>query len=970
MATRKLEVQILGDSRNLERAVGRSEKSMGKLGAAAKKAGLGMAAGLGIGAVAAAKEAREAAKVGRQTDAVLKSTGRVANVSKKQIEGLAQSISMKAGVDDEAVQAGQNLLLTFKNIRNEAGPRDTFSRTTKAAVDMSAAMTAAGKKMTISDAMLQLGKAVNDPEKGMTRLTRSGVDFTNQQKEQVKALVASGQTTKAQAVILREVEAQFTGSAQANADGMDRLKVAGENLLEVVGGPLASALSTAGNALATFIGQVQQGEGTGGRFRDAMVSTFNSVKGAVSSAVTFVRDFLNRNREEIRQFGQALANAGKAIAAYFTNVILPVIRRIFPGIRQVVQGGLRVVGGIIRVFTGIFTGDFGKAWQGIKQIFSGALKAIGGIIRAATAPVRAAIAAIARPIGSVFAGAWRKLEDVAKAVLGGIRGAIRGAARIFGDVIASILRRFATLFDVAGKLPGIGGKFRGLADKARDAAAKVDRLGESVKRVPKNKKTTVEVGVKWPKILKDTFPAFSGGGSGAGWPLSEAIGAVARKGAQARVNRLHPEDLTGGVLGGSPFGPLGSTKGSLGRLKAISARMGLSAGRGPGQGFRAGDPGYHGVGRAFDSSGPAGQMMAFARHMAKNFGGKLLELIYSPLGFSIKNGRRVPPYAVADHYDHVHVAAQRGAMVPGSGTGDRVGALLEPGEGIINKKAVAAMGGRAAIDTINRSVPRFQAGGVVGRVVAAARGAGFKGNLLRTMAAIAMGESGGNPRARGDGGQSHGLWQIYRVAHPWARRLNLFNPATNARAAMRVYRSQGLGAWTIYRNGAWKRHLGAVDQALRSGAGPGRRRAAPRRRGRTLTGRIKSTDRRPLADSPERTETIGDMLRGQPHVIRRLPNGIEVRPRGVETPGPAEAEAAADAAGEAARALADAIKEQAEQTRALKEEMAKQNAITSSTLGIGLREAQRALADMISGQLGTMTAQRMAGPSTGALARY
>jgi hypothetical protein len=50
--------------------------------------------------------------------------------------------------------------------------------------------------------------------------------------------------------------------------------------------------------------------------------------------------------------------------------------------------------------------------------------------------------------------------------------------------------------------------------------------------------------------------------------------------------------------------------------------------------------------------------------MAANYGQKLLELIYTPLGFSIKNGRRVPPYAQADHYDHVHVAYGDGNLNP------------------------------------------------------------------------------------------------------------------------------------------------------------------------------------------------------------------------------------------------------------------------------------------------------------------
>jgi hypothetical protein len=49
-------------------------------------------------------------------------------------------------------------------------------------------------------------------------------------------------------------------------------------------------------------------------------------------------------------------------------------------------------------------------------------------------------------------------------------------------------------------------------------------------------------------------------------------------------------------------------------------------------------------------------MMDFAQFLAGTYGANLKELIYSPLGFSIKNGQRVAPYAVGAHYNHVHVA--------------------------------------------------------------------------------------------------------------------------------------------------------------------------------------------------------------------------------------------------------------------------------------------------------------------------
>ena len=56
---------------------------------------------------------------------------------------------------------------------------------------------------------------------------------------------------------------------------------------------------------------------------------------------------------------------------------------------------------------------------------------------------------------------------------------------------------------------------------------------------------------------------------------------------------------------------------------------------------------------------------------------------------------------------------QRGAFVPGSGTGDKVHAMVEPGEYILNQKATSAVG-KENLDAINfRMFPRFQTGGGV-----------------------------------------------------------------------------------------------------------------------------------------------------------------------------------------------------------------------------------------------------------------
>jgi hypothetical protein len=167
----------------------------------------GLVATLKIGV----EEFGQAQKVIAQTGAVLKSTGGVANVTARRVDSMAMSLMKLSGVDDETIAAGENLLLTFTKIRNETGKGNKiFDQATLAMLNLSVAM---GKDMNAS--AILVGKALNDPVKGVGALSKAGVQFTASQKETIKALVESGDAISAQKMILKELETQFAGSAKA-----------------------------------------------------------------------------------------------------------------------------------------------------------------------------------------------------------------------------------------------------------------------------------------------------------------------------------------------------------------------------------------------------------------------------------------------------------------------------------------------------------------------------------------------------------------------------------------------------------------------------------------------------------------------------------------------------------------------------------------------------------------------------------
>src|SRR4029453_3372150 len=88
----------------------------------------------------------------------------------------------------------------------------------------------------LTSAATMVGKALNDPITGLTSLTRVGVQFTDQQKEQIERMVEHNNLLGAQKIILGELTTEFGGSAAAQATASDAMKNAFGNLAEAIGG--------------------------------------------------------------------------------------------------------------------------------------------------------------------------------------------------------------------------------------------------------------------------------------------------------------------------------------------------------------------------------------------------------------------------------------------------------------------------------------------------------------------------------------------------------------------------------------------------------------------------------------------------------------------------------------------------------------------------------------------------------------
>jgi hypothetical protein len=181
---------------------------------------------------AAAEAERQTAKL----EAVLKSTGGVSGQTIESLEAHASALQKVTAFEDDTVKGAQAVLLTFKKIGGE-----TFPQATEAALDLATVF-----EGDLRGSALMVGKALEDPIRGITALRRAGVSFTKDQQEVIKSLVETGQVAQAQGMILKEISSQVGGSARKVGDTtfgqIEQLKNEMGDLAELIGGHLTPAV--------------------------------------------------------------------------------------------------------------------------------------------------------------------------------------------------------------------------------------------------------------------------------------------------------------------------------------------------------------------------------------------------------------------------------------------------------------------------------------------------------------------------------------------------------------------------------------------------------------------------------------------------------------------------------------------------------------------------------------------------------
>jgi phage-related protein len=407
------------------------------------------------------EDAAEAEDNLSQLNNVIESTGGKAGVTAQQVTDLAASLQSTTKFSDDAIIAGDNLLLTFTSIG-----KDVFPAATETMLNMSQAL-----GQDIKGSAIQLGKALNDPIKGITALSRVGVSFTDAQKDQIKALQESGDMMGAQKVILAELNTEFGNAAvaagQTFSGKLERVKNQFGEIKESIGGALLPVLS---NMAEWFIGKMP------------------AIQETVSTAFTNISDFIKPIYETV----MPLLQQG---FQYFTDNIIPlfsekigeasntVLPLIMDALKNLADTVLPPLQRIFEVFINDVLPKLADAYMNwIKNVYPVLVEAINFIVDNVLPPLIKVFEFIATEVIPQLADKFQewmpKIVEIVQGLWNGIKPildlivkAFEFAWPLIKTVVSTVIDRITGIIDALLKIFGglidfIGGVFTGDWERA------------------------------------------------------------------------------------------------------------------------------------------------------------------------------------------------------------------------------------------------------------------------------------------------------------------------------------------------------------------------------------------------------------------------------------------------------------------------------------------------------------------------
>lgn len=281
-------------------------------------AGITMSVGaivkFGKESVKAAEQANKSFNVLNNT---IRVTGATAWTTTDDIVQMSKELADSSNYAVSEIQDMQSVLLGFRNITGE-----TFEQASEAIMDMATVM-----GMDLKSATQTVGKALDDPIKGLDSLRRQGFQFTDEQKAQLEQLVKNGKQLEAQKIILDELSTTYGGAAKAAQSSFARMRNATIELKETLGNQLMPVVNEIADNSTKTIKQltVEIQKIDFSRIFSMLKNVANMIKPAFENIINYFREFGNEVKgffksDTIKPFLSILDTVLGVLKAIFTEV--------------------------------------------------------------------------------------------------------------------------------------------------------------------------------------------------------------------------------------------------------------------------------------------------------------------------------------------------------------------------------------------------------------------------------------------------------------------------------------------------------------------------------------------------------------------------------------------------------------------------------------------------------------------------
>lgn len=434
----------------------------------------------------AVKSGNQATKTLMILDNTVKATGADAWTTTKELEAMAKSLSDETDYSVTELEKMQSVLLGFREITGK-----NFEEASEAILDMATVM-----EMDLTSAVQTVGKALDDPIKGLDSLRRQGFAFTNEQKAELAQLVKNGKKLEAQKIILDELARSYGGASKAGQDSFAKQRHAIENFTDTLGVKLLPLVKSftednanALNSLTDLINNVDFNKigavikvsfGTIKDLTKELVNNFRAIGDAFKNSFTGVNfkpviSTLNALLEIITKIGGSVGNRFEAVAESMSklkdslaNMTANIdFNKLEEAVNIAISAVVFLYNEVSKVFSTLqenvktFALNF---WNSLKSIFEatnksladseGAFKSWGDYLYYTLNNLFKTIQDIIQSVSFLLEGDWQKAWEFAKlAVL-----------RIVDEVLASLDvmstgfgQRLTNILDIAKTVAGVFG---------------------------------------------------------------------------------------------------------------------------------------------------------------------------------------------------------------------------------------------------------------------------------------------------------------------------------------------------------------------------------------------------------------------------------------------------------------------------------------------------------------------------------